>query len=277
MTVTASPLREDAVMGPNQQPEWTARRRFSETRVYVLPPWELAVDLNWEALKPRGGDAEGGDAEEGGTDLQHTLTQEIELGLPYRFQIDTELSGGTDPGRDNEWRFLSGSLELRWALASWDVIPLNPTLFGEWKFRNAEADSYELRLLLGDELAPLWHYGIDFFYEHQVGDDFEQEFAVSGALSYSVIDDVAGIGVEMKFNAERVPLGNEDTGDYEYRFEIGPSFQWRPWERFHIDFVPLFGATDKSPTIDSFVIVGFDLGSGGERDQVSEPASLRNK
>jgi hypothetical protein len=41
VTVTATnELSEEALMGPNQQPEWTARRRFALTRIYVQPPWQ---------------------------------------------------------------------------------------------------------------------------------------------------------------------------------------------------------------------------------------------
>src|SRR6185369_12987607 len=37
----AHELLEAQPIGPNQQPEWTTRRRFSTTRIYVLPPWQF--------------------------------------------------------------------------------------------------------------------------------------------------------------------------------------------------------------------------------------------
>lgn len=35
--VGKAPLREEDLIGPYRQPRWTARRRFGETRVYVIP------------------------------------------------------------------------------------------------------------------------------------------------------------------------------------------------------------------------------------------------
>src|SRR5690242_19501302 len=56
VTVTATnTLQEEAPMGPNQQPEWTARRPFGITRVYVQPPWQVETEFGWDAMYPRGG------------------------------------------------------------------------------------------------------------------------------------------------------------------------------------------------------------------------------
>src|SRR5882762_5575433 len=82
VTVTATnQFAEEALIGPNQQPEWTARRRFAFTRIYVQPPWQAETEFGWDAVYPRGGSP------------QHVLQQEIELGLPYRFQVDYEIHG----------------------------------------------------------------------------------------------------------------------------------------------------------------------------------------
>jgi len=45
-------------------------------------------------------------------------------------------------------------VEGRWALAEWGKLPLNPTLYGEWKFNDHNPDAYEVKLLLGDDIAP---------------------------------------------------------------------------------------------------------------------------
>jgi hypothetical protein len=197
--VTGNVLREERAIGPNGQPEWTARRRFAETRIYVLPPWQLSLETSWRLTKPRGEQ----DEEEGSNTLQHGLTQELELGLPYRLQLDYEAVGETDPEANEEWHFASQSIELRYALADWGRILLNPTLFGEWKFRNAEADSYEVKLLLGDEIIPRWHGGLNLFFGQQVGDAREREVAASGAVSYAIVDERLSLGLEAEFNAEK--------------------------------------------------------------------------
>jgi hypothetical protein len=50
VTVTGTqPLNEEQPVGANQQPEWTARRRFVTTRVYVQPPWQVEMETGWDA------------------------------------------------------------------------------------------------------------------------------------------------------------------------------------------------------------------------------------
>src|SRR5262245_28825061 len=71
-------LVEELPMGENQQPEWTARRRFATTRIYVQPPWQVETEFGWDGTFPRNGKP------------QHLLQEEIEVGLPYRFQFDIE-------------------------------------------------------------------------------------------------------------------------------------------------------------------------------------------
>src|SRR5262245_31643755 len=200
ITVTAPPiLREETLVGPNQQPEWTTRRRFSQTRIYVLPPWQLAAYTTWRIQKLRT-DEEEDEESKGDVNVGNLLAQEIELGLPYRFQVEYQAEGSNDTG---EWEFRDQSIEVRWALADWDRIPLNPTVFGEWKFRNAEADSFETKLLLGGDIVPRWHGGMNIFFEQQVGDQREQEIAGTGALSYTLLDELLSVGIEMEFTAER--------------------------------------------------------------------------
>jgi hypothetical protein len=266
VTVTGtSELKEEMPMGPNQQPEWTARRRFATTRVYIQPPWQVETELGWDATFPRHGKAE------------HLLQQEIELGLPYRFQFDVENSvqnfeEGDDSNRD--WHHDSNSVELRYALADWDKIPLNPTLKAEWRFNDGTADAYELALQLGDELAPRWHWGMDLFFEQQIGDDRRREYAVSQAVSYTLIDEKLGVGAEMLFSSE---TDKDSRSDPENKFEIGPSVQWRTSSRTHLDVVPLFGTTSDSPTVELFVFFGIEFGPGSKESEGVSPASLRGK
>src|ERR1017187_5426493 len=50
VTVTGTnALKEDALTGPNQQPEWTARRRWATTRVYVQPPWQIETEIGLDS------------------------------------------------------------------------------------------------------------------------------------------------------------------------------------------------------------------------------------
>src|SRR6478736_349464 len=65
-------LGEDQLIGPNLQPEWTTRRRFATTRIYVAPPWQVEFEQWWKGKWPKEGGAE------------HLFQSEISLGLPYR-------------------------------------------------------------------------------------------------------------------------------------------------------------------------------------------------
>ena len=251
--------RENLPLGPNLQPEWTARRPFATTRVYVQPPWQVEAEIGWRTQWPRKGGP------------SHRLQQEIEIGLPYRLQLDIENADTVDHGK---WDHAFNALELRCAFADWGRVPLNPTVNLEWKFNDHAADAYEVQLLLGEQFSERWHWGLNLFFEQQIGDDREREFAVAQALSYTLIDEKLSAGVEMKFASG----SDKDTRSHpEYEFLIGPSFQWRPTRRTHLDVVPLFGVTHDSPRAELFVFFGFDFGPGSKEMEGVTPASLRGR
>jgi hypothetical protein len=258
-------LREDQLMGANQQPEWTARRRFVTTRVYVQPPWQVETELGYDGSFGRVGKP------------LHLFQQEIEVGLPYRFQLDVEnvvdnFKEGDDAGR--KWHHDSNSVELRYALAEWGRIPLNPTVNAEWKFNDGAADAFEFQLLLGEEFSERLHWGLNLFYENQIGDDRIREFAVSQALSYTLIDEKLSGGIEMKFSSES---DKDSRADPENKYQVGPSIQWRPTRRTHFDVVPLFGVGPHAPQAELFVFFGIEFGPGSKDAEGVVPASLRGK
>ena len=265
VTVTGTnELSEETLMGPNQQPEWTARRRFAITRIYVQPPWQAETEFGWDAVYPRGGSP------------QHEIQQEIELGLPYRFQVDYEIhganfqEGSTGGGR---WHYDDSEWELRWALADWGKIPLNPTLKTEWKHVDGGQDACEFDLLLGDEWAPRWHWGSDLFYEQAVNGDRRTEKAVSLAVSYSAIDEKLGIGMETRLDSEN----DVDDRHAHLNLELGPSVQWRLTSRLHLNLESLFGVTGFAPNVETFVFMGYEFGPGSESREGVQPISLQTK
>jgi hypothetical protein len=112
-------VRGDELPSAYGAPGAFSRSRFSSlTNAYVLPPGGVFAGLIYE----------GDYFSEGLSD--NSLTQEVEIGLPYRFGVafenQVELAGGDASNR-------SFSIEARYALADWDKIPLNPTLFAEYK------------------------------------------------------------------------------------------------------------------------------------------------
>ena len=110
----------DDVTSAYGAPGGLSRARFAPlTSAYVLPPWTFYFGEIYE-----------GDAFRHGLP-DHLFTQEVELGLPHRFGVaaETELERFNGGGG-----FQTVSLEGRYALADWNKIPLNPTLFAEYKF-----------------------------------------------------------------------------------------------------------------------------------------------
>lgn len=256
------PIAEAAPVGPYQQPEWTTARRFPTTRVYLQQtPWSMGVEQWVKAQYPRG------------EAPNYLFQEEIELGLPGRFQADLYENWICD--KAGKVQHDSISTELRWALAEWGKLPGNPALYGEWTFRNSVlgADKYEVKLLLGDGLTPRWHWGANFIVEEEVGASRTTELGCSGALSYTVIDEQLSLGMELKIESETVQ-GARSPAPIEVDF--GPSLQWRPIPRCHVDFVPLAGLTSDSPHLEAWLVVGFDFGGGSEKSS-SAPVSQRSR
>src|SRR5262249_46184234 len=101
-------------------PPGLSRSRFSNvTQAYVLPPWSFFFGELFEGQGFRHGSPD------------YLFTQEIEMGLPYRFNVAAESQFERFNGGGGAQTV---SLEARWALADWNKIPLNPTLFAEYKF-----------------------------------------------------------------------------------------------------------------------------------------------
>lgn len=139
--VGKAPLREEDLIGPYRQPRWTARRRFGETRVYVIPEGDVQFEY-WLVPKLKR------DGEE--TEIEQQL--EIEIGLPRRFQLDlyavTHKEGNTGTLALDETK-----LEVRWALADWGKLWGNPAVYLEWKALSGElgARTTEFSTCIGAE------------------------------------------------------------------------------------------------------------------------------
>ncbi len=97
-----------------------SRGRFTPLiNAYVLPPWGFFFGTIYEGDAFRHGPPD------------HMFTQEVEMGLPHRFGVAAEVAAEEF---DGEGQARSISLESRYAFADWNKIPLNPTIFAEYKF-----------------------------------------------------------------------------------------------------------------------------------------------
>ena len=252
-------LRQDSPVGPYNQPEWTTERAFGASRVYVRPPGTIEFNQFWT---PEFKDGK----------VEHSFREEVEIGLPYRLQLDLYQNWGIEEG-DTVYR--GSSVELRYALANWGKIPLNPTLYGEWSFNDAAPDKWEQKLLLGQTFGRRWNWAGNFTYEQETGGEREQEVALSSALTYALIDQTLNAGIEMLWEHKTT---KDSRGDPEIEFLIGPSINLRPTRFSFITVAPLFGTTDDSPDAEVFVVAGFNFRFGGpagpDEEGPTAPASM---
>jgi hypothetical protein len=234
-------LREEERIGEYEQPRWTAHRRFPTTRIYVIPKGQVDVEYWLRVKNPRGGKP------------VYEHRQEIEIGLPYRFQFDFYL---IETHEGSGRTFVDQSFELRYAFAKWGSIPGNPTVYYEFIHRDDRPEKFELKFLFGDEFAPRWHWGTNLIWESELGDAREQVVEWTPAVSYTVVDEVLSVGVEGKFE---IASERPHTNKWHENLRLGPSLQWRPIPRMHINVAPLVGLNSDSSYADTYFIVGWEF------------------
>src|SRR5881398_1080250 len=266
-------------------PPGLSRSRFSNTtQAYVLPPWSFFFGELFEGQGFRHGPPD------------YLFTQEIEMGLPYRIGVAAESKFERFNGGGGAQTV---SLEARWALADWNKIPLNPTLFAEYKFgvgtiRHEEVplppggggeeeeeeeggppkvpDAYEVRLLLAQDFFERVEWAMNWFFEKENTGDRGREWGFSQAALVPILlpNERLKVGIEMEYKN----VTTKDTrGDAVNSFVLGPTVAWKPTASTRLDISPLFGCTDDSPVADVFV--AFSWLFGGERGEAEAPVSSR--
>ncbi len=245
--------KEEYGIGPTRQPEWTTHRRFSSTRVYIQQPPGGVEFEHWIEIR---------EAKKGGKPTEVRMREEFEFGIGGRFQLDLYMltqwkQDQAETTNTFEWR--GWSAELRYALADWNVIPLNPTLYFEYIFRNGDENFIEPKLLLGGELATGWHWGVNLVYERELGrhDERTEELKITGGLSYTIIDQKLGIGPSIEYSYEAEYSGG--VAERSRELLIGPSVQFRPIPRAHFNIEPLWGCTGESKRVKVYIIFGWDF------------------
>ena len=263
-------------------PGFSRTRTSPTTTAYVLPPWAFFFGTIYE-----------GDIGDGPPD--HLFTQEVEMGLPYRFGLAAEVQAERFNGGSG---FQTISLEGRYAFADWNKIPLNPTIFAEYKFgvgtiRHEEGpppppgeeeeesgppkvpDAYELRLLLAQDFGEKVEWAFNAFFEKENTGDRGREwgFAQSIAMPVLLPNERLRAGVEMQYKNFTV---KDTRGSPMHSFNIGPSVAWKPSAATRFDVSTLFGATDDSPDVQVFAIFSWVFGGSG-KGEAEAPVSTRNR
>ena len=273
-------------------PPGISRTRFSPLlTAYVLPPWTFFFGELYEGDAFRHGPPE------------HIFTQEVEMGLPYRLGVAVEgaferFNGGGGPR--------SASIEARYALADYNKIPLNPTVFAEYKFgtgpiRREELmmppggeggeeeeeeeeeggpperpDAYEFRLLLAQDFGERLEWAMNWFFEQEVTGDEGREwgFAQSAVTPLPFLPaERLKVGVEMQYKNFTTKFNRDDA---ENSFVVGPTVAVKPSLNTRFDVSTLFGCTDDSPRVQVFAIFSFLLGPAGG-PEAEAPVSTRNR
>jgi hypothetical protein len=264
-------VTDEGVPSAYGAPAAFSRSRFANlTNAYVLPPFGVYTALIYE------GDALRYDHPD------HLLTEEIELGLPYRFGVAAENEVEAFRGHGQE---VSTSVEMRYALANWDQIPLNPTLFAEYRFGFGnilhdegipmhlgkegakEADegthtpqAIEVRLLLAEEFKYHIEWAFNFYLEQEDQGDRGREFGFAQSAMIPVLPaDRLKLGIEMLY---RNFTDSGTRGDPAEGFIIGPTAAFKPSRNTRFDVSPLFGVTFDAPRVQAFAVFSYTFGPG---------------
>jgi hypothetical protein len=280
VTAPEAPSAYEEVPSAYGAPPEFSRSRFSNAvNAYVLPPWAFFLGELFEGQGFRHGPPD------------YLFTQEVEMGLPWRFNVAAEAQFERFNGGGGA---RSVSLEARWALADWNKIPLNPTIFAEYKFgvgtiRHEEVppppgrgeeesgppkvpDAYEVRLLLAQEFFGRVEWAMNWFFEKENTGDRGREWGFSQAAMTPILlpNERLKVGIEMEYRNLTV---KDTRGDPLHSFTIGPTVAWKPTAQTRLDISPLFGCTAGAPVADVFV--AFSWLFGGERAEAEAPVSTR--
>lgn len=235
-------LEEEDLVGKYRQPRWTATRRFPTTRAYVVPEGKVEIEL-W-----------------GRSTFEDDVTkfrflQEIEVGLPHRFQFDFYFRQDLRD-MDIDTAGVSTQFELRWAVADWGKVFANPTLYLEYILKDEAPDVIEPKLLFSGELAQAWHAALNLTLEQELSGEREREWGVTAGLSYSLVDTKLGLGIETVIHAVDVA---DHRGDFAWEWFVGPSVQWHPVEALTVNVVPMAGVLANAPRAQVYLNLGVEI------------------
>lgn len=219
----APELREEDPIGDYQQPRWTANRRFPNTRIYVVPKGKATVEY-WQRVNAPLGDLVNA--------RKIQSYYELELGLGHRLQLDIYLTT-EQKGWKGDFGLKKEKLELRYALADWGQLWGNPTLYLEWSRVRGDTDFCEGKILLGDQLAPSWHWGLNLAFETSLGGEWTHEFVLSGGISKTLTDQGLSVGLEGKTGVLD-KRGSRFKDFVEQAHLVGPSVAFYPVPAMHV-------------------------------------------
>ena len=125
-----------------------------------------------------------------------------------------------------------------------------------------ESDSIEVKLLLGREIIPRWHWGLNLSDRTDHGRHPRiTRSKITGGVSTTPWSTSAALSPSAGPETE---CGVVDTHGHRGRFDnnfffVGPSFQYRPTEQIHVDFAPLAGIGYENPSFRMYLVLGYEF------------------
>lgn len=247
----------DTLEGSYKQPQWSAHRLFTNSRVYVIEEHQVEVEA-WAKIQTF-------------TDTNQNYVryqQEIEVGLGHHLQLDVYVNEHNfyNPDKGKRMYDMEGQqYELRWALADWGALPMNPTLYFEYHPIKNNPERFEFRLLLSDNIAANWHYAANLGYEVDLWGSKdegrpEREIPLDFAIGTTTFNPHLSVGAEVKVEWRD---DANTRGHFVQEVDVGPALQWRPTHDFHLNVSPLWGVKDVdkniSPVMETWIIAGLEL------------------
>ena len=117
----------------------------------------------------------------------------------------------------------------------------------------------------------LIEWAMNIFVEREMGgrESTSAGFTQSVEVPVLLPEEKLELGLEMQYRS-----GGETTRGHGTTkgFAIGPTLAWRPSNKARFDLSPLFGCSDRTPTLQVFAILSFSLG-GPEAGDTEKPAS----
>ena len=233
-------------------PDLSRGRISTLTKSYVLPPFSFELETIYEGDVFRHGPP------------RHLFTQEVEMGLPFRFDVAIQNEVERFAGDIDDRRL---SITGRYALADWNKIPLNPALSAEYKFGiGSLPDAVEFGVILSHDLSHMVEWAMNWSVEQEVNDGQSTDWGFAQSVEVPVLlpEERLEIGLEMQYrHAEKaIPRSDQARG-----FIIGPTLAWRPTKSARFDFSPLFGCTRRftaRPNLCRILMVFRETGSRGD-------------
>jgi hypothetical protein len=255
-----SSLRDDDIVGDYGQPRWSAVRRFSEVRTYVIPDGQAEFEYWLLVTSPSRHEIDLA-KENGDPRPKPEVKQqyELEMGLGHRLQLDLyqvfvkDGSNGTNALDANKF-------EIRYAFADWGKLWGNPTFYGEWEQAAQGADSAEFKLLLCDDINTRWAWATNLVDEQVLGNRRDRSLEWNSAIACNAIDQVLSVGIETNFaHVSALTDVAGTTREHHWELMAGPSIRLYPIPQFHVILSEFIGLNKDAPEAKSVLIVGWEF------------------